>query len=500
MSAVFDNVDPVMLVGPVVGRVTDTTARILVEYGADRLACCTLVCNATKRVTEVEKQFAAEVPAVFHITGLDPDRLYSYTVSGDPEAGGSFRTLGGGTRAVRILFGSCDKPAKRGAVDLFDAMYNEYIANHLVDVVIRNGDQVYADSAFKECVAIWKGSAGLPAETTRKRMLQCYQKVYRRVWNEPSVARCYANCSHLMLLDDHEIRNDWGTFPNDDTVHHINFPCGAVGRQAYYLYQRQLWDEAIEPGRVSEYDPPFEAQCFRFNSVGVCLVDCRGSRTWCKIGNRSRGDAGDSWLGEAQWRYLKKSLGPGGELADAAHLVFVHSTPVAYLGVGASRALACCCPPQKDKVGFGLFPREQAAYLDWLRAWQRRSVAGKMGAQEPAVTLVGGDLHHHMLSFVSKSSDGDGEAGAGMWQIVASAISNSPPPKFARWLVKCFMCRPCGPARLADSWRVQHLDFHYERNFVLLERTDSATSFTMVTTSGDQVSFRPLDMTLPAQR
>ena len=436
-----------VLVGPVVGRVTTTTARILVEYANDTEGKI-LVTSSFGEKLRFTKDFKAEMPSVYKLDNLQPGCHYRYVIQGTSKDG-SFCTLAEQSTSIKVIVCSCDKPIKRGETDMFQKMFEEYIQNGDIDLIVRNGDQVYADHAFYECERIWK--QGLNAETKETEMIQAYQKVYRDTWNKQWVAKCYANASHVMLLDDHEIRNDWGTFKHDDDTSHRIHVCGLIGRKVYYLYQRQLWDDIdVRELMNNNYNPSCESTLLTLNKTGVLLVDCRGCRSWCRIPQDKNSNR--AWLGENQWKYLRNSLNE----TSVSSLIVVHSTPPVYLGTKSSKCLSCI-PALVDKMGFGLHAAEQAAYLDLLHNWKTES-------PNRQVTLVGGDLHYHLGSRVFKVGTDDS-----FRQIVASPVSNSPPPCCARWLIRCFMCRPCGPAKIGGGWRTRHDTIEYDRNFVLLQ-------------------------------
>ena len=80
-----------------------------------------------------------------------------------------------------------------------------------VDLIVRHGDQVYADHAFEEGIKILKEKR-LSSEEKEEKIYEAYAKHYRDTWDQPDVRKVLGTCSHLMLLDDHEIRNDWYSF------------------------------------------------------------------------------------------------------------------------------------------------------------------------------------------------------------------------------------------------------------------------------------------------
>jgi len=63
--------------------------------------------------------------------------------------GGSLKTLPEHVREYRVISGSCDNAKNRGDVDMWDQILR-YVEEDKVDLLVHNGDQVYADSAFKK--------------------------------------------------------------------------------------------------------------------------------------------------------------------------------------------------------------------------------------------------------------------------------------------------------------------------------------------------------------
>ena len=475
---------PRVLLGPVVGLVTASEARILFELESDCLAeiCAT---PSIGPAVSAQHQFCSRLPGCFVLTGLQAGTRYTFDLVGTSREG-SFATLDPTGANYNIVVASCDKAEKgRGKdIDMFKVLH-ESIQRGEIDLVVRNGDQVYADKAFAKAKKVLMahkiketrvGCVGLMAEDNKrvlKEVLGFYQETYRHTWNQEWVAKCYANCAHIMLLDDHEIRNDWGTFKNDDNASHYEYHTGYVGRLAYYLYQRQLWDPLVNEQTAFTYTPTSEGEVFRFNKIGLILVDCRGSRSWCKVENEEAKKAKKTWLSGVQWTRIAESLNPGGELSECSSLVVVHSTPPIYLCTRGSRCLASCCSCQVDKMGFGLFPEEQADYFDLLLEWRNTRL-------HRSVVLLGGDLHHHMSTYLYKNNRRNSVTnnrdrrsslarGFGFRQVVCSAINNKPPKCFVNWLIRCLMCRCCGPIKVARDWEAKHMDFLYERNYLIVK-------------------------------
>jgi hypothetical protein len=247
--------DSTIIVGPVVGKVTDTSARILVETKAN----CTLICTLKRNVRHGEvitnrnelelkcsKDFRAELPGVFKFQGLVPGASYDVSFSGDTNKTrvGKVRTIHSELQDLGVAVACCDKGfAYRGPSSLYTKLYEDFIVKGKVDIVVHNGDQVYADVAWKQAEAILQDKSIPDGAEKQTRILGCYKKIYQATWDAPDKRRVLGTCSNLMLWDDHEVRNDWGTMKEDSDPTSQAFYIGKLARMAYWQYQRQLWDD-----------------------------------------------------------------------------------------------------------------------------------------------------------------------------------------------------------------------------------------------------------------
>lgn len=249
-----------ILVGPVIGKLTSTTARVLVETAG----ACKLTCRLTPKpaaaaadgksqeaakVVEVSGDITKDVPYVFKFSGLVPGTLYevSFPNSADSDKAyrlGSLRTYSAQPGRLNVVVGSCDNgAAKRGTKgSMFDQLYNDYIKKGELDLFFRHGDQVYADLAFKQGQAILSDKS-IPESEKESKIVMCYKVIYRKIWDAEDVRRVHAHASIMTLWDDHEIRNDWGTKSQDSDPRSKDYRIARCARTAYWQYQRQLWDD-----------------------------------------------------------------------------------------------------------------------------------------------------------------------------------------------------------------------------------------------------------------
>ena len=125
-----------VVVGPVIGKVTDSTARILIEVDED----ATLILKVhpedseEKGVLEVSACFSRNIPGVWTLEGLTPSTKYKCTLLGADNAAErneffSLRTWKTAPDATRLVFASCDRGIKyRGKANLFEILYDDFVS------------------------------------------------------------------------------------------------------------------------------------------------------------------------------------------------------------------------------------------------------------------------------------------------------------------------------------------------------------------------------------
>ncbi|MBM3125239.1 MAG: hypothetical protein FJZ87_09210 [Chloroflexi bacterium] len=139
---------------------------------------------------------------VVSVEGLDPSRQYVYALTLDPEhkparkAFRSFRTFPppGSARNFRFVFGSCFLPFRPEPGLVFKHMND---SQHDLAFSLLLGDQIYADNSKQN------GLGRIAAS------LDEYRAVYRHFWSVPYFRDFLSKTPAFMIMDDHEVDNDW---------------------------------------------------------------------------------------------------------------------------------------------------------------------------------------------------------------------------------------------------------------------------------------------------
>ncbi len=151
--------------------------------------------------------YAGVVP----ISGLKPDTLYHYALSlndslpdKDSQYRGSFTTSpkDGQPKSFSFVFGSCFLPKGRNPGAIFyqiEAMRSksEACKRHALRFILMLGDQIYADK-FKH--SFWKRVSTSEDD---------YRNVYHHTWSNAYFQNLLRNIPAYMILDDHEVDDDW---------------------------------------------------------------------------------------------------------------------------------------------------------------------------------------------------------------------------------------------------------------------------------------------------
>ncbi|HSO11960.1 MAG TPA: metallophosphoesterase family protein [Anaerolineales bacterium] len=198
---------PSILLGPIVGGLSHNSANIWARADASSTLHVWLATRAdtkdAKHAGETDlfsnDGFAGIVP----ITKLRPETRYYYAVSlrKTKPARTKFHNFTtfpkpSARHSFSFVFGSCYLPNGENESQTFEEIY-KHISLDQLRFGLFVGDQIYADDARRN-------GLGKIAVT-----LEDYRSVYAHAWSRPSVHKLLPSLPAFMILDDHEVDNDW---------------------------------------------------------------------------------------------------------------------------------------------------------------------------------------------------------------------------------------------------------------------------------------------------
>ena len=386
-------------VGPVVGRVTKSSARVLVEFDRAAEVIVTVRSNAGD-----DQSFSltaeANTPTVFDVEQLVIGR--SYRVQCAVENGESrvatIRPIGPGS--MRLATVSCYNFTQKLKSSAWDELALRATSGAL-DVVLHTGDQIYGDEVFRFWSAYLKKVPSRLRESFLPSICEAYRGLYRAAWNHQPVQEVLRNASNLMLWDDHEVTDDFGdkqSFTDPNSTEHMVARCGW---QVYREYQRNLWDEnALDtPMPLGRHVGYLQT----WGHTAALFVDVRGGRAFEPY-DREAADPSSSepYLGNEQWQGIMDALSPvSKKLLNVENLLVICPVPLVFFPPSLSRDVVVRAIADDLRGHWSHAPHraEQHRMLSALRNWQ----AGAPGRE---VLLLGGDVHFGCEMSVFHERDG----------------------------------------------------------------------------------------------
>ena len=280
---------------------------------------------------------------------------------------------------VVIAVTSCHQPfAADGTLDN-DAsrmlrLLPRILKKNNVKFVLACGDQIYADSPkrfslFGNPYLIRGAAAGKTdiRACSDQEVRRAYDMRYRMFWSMPQIREMYANYPCYPAIDDHEIKDAWGSLPEHSNPTQLTIKHGA--RLAYFDYQ------------ASPFLPPTTSlprsfhYSFSYGNIGIFVMDIRSERT---AASRPQ------MFSVAQLDDLKQFLRVN---KDKKVLLIVCSVPIVYTPSGLANTLAKL---GKDEVLDHWATKKnqpaRSALLSLLHDHQQKH-------PQQRVAIVSGDIH-----------------------------------------------------------------------------------------------------------
>jgi alkaline phosphatase D len=379
-----------LILGPIIGGITSTTAnlwgradgpgqlRAWLGHKAD-LSDAWLAGESLPLA--VENGFAGVAPA----SGLSPNTRYYYSLglSSQPPPAAldpypDFTTFPppGERASFAFAFGSCFRPEGEQGGQIFRAIAGRQRKDDLRFILLI-GDQIYADDYA------YNGIGRIATS------LADYRAVYAYTFARPPFRNLLASLPAFMILDDHEVDDDWTWTDSQRTIAQIPIWDRVIrqlqGRPPIeWQIPRQRVQDALQAfwEHQGMHAPPFELP-LRLDSIGqYCLAPedpgslaytftC-GAAAFFVLDTRTmrvKSRAERCMLGEGQWQILEQWL-----------LAVKDAYPVKFLVTSCALLFEMALDLPRDR--WAGFPGERDRLLRFLAA---HGIAG--------VHLLAGDLH-----------------------------------------------------------------------------------------------------------
>lgn len=342
-------------------------------------------------------------------------------------------------KEMRIAYGSCagfhEKPTVREEVqnELWKVMRNQQkkAPYHLL---IMGGDQVYADELLirEDEFENWlempyeKRITNPFTPEMEKSAQDFYFNLYCKRWSELDPGSCYASIPTMMIWDDHDIFDGWGSY--NDKLQNCKVFDGIYkhAREYFRIFQLQSTSEELIKASLcnqTNSDKSFNdksnlSYAFQIGDIAIVALDLRSERTMNTV------VSDESWSAIYQWIDNMK---------NAKHLLLLSSIPVVYpYGNWLSENVVGYLSEVVDiRSNYHLHDDIQDQWMSIAHRDERASLIKKLLdvsiKTKCRVTIISGDVHLGALGYIrSTISDNVSENAKIINQLVSSAIVNNP--------------------------------------------------------------------------
>ncbi|KRT69284.1 MAG: phosphodiesterase/alkaline phosphatase D [candidate division NC10 bacterium CSP1-5] len=395
--------------GPIVGEVTHSSAKIWFRTDAEGRHTCHVFTDSTPPTEvpgspwEVVISRQAGHAATVQVALPDADQVYYYDIRGP---GGSTILPGGrlafknapapGTSAgFTLAFVSCHKPFEYDEAQRFlmwDQMSAVFPAKN-VRFLLMIGDQVYADRAYE------KASQGEPA-------VEAYRDVYQEYWKHESVMKILGRYPTYMIWDDHEIRDGWGSGEDDHKM----------APQKIFTVARQVYREFQHSHNPMSFGPEAQHYAFEFGQAGFLVLDLRGHR------NLSRSTDERPLLGTKQWDDITEWLTKKAQ--NYRVLFIVCSVPMIYIPLTAADDLGRFFGSPRDHWSYEKNRPEWRDLVGLLFDVLNKRVEENGNPQK--IIILGGNVHEGTVAEIQSYSPRHKGRRDVIYQFTSSPIANRP--------------------------------------------------------------------------
>ncbi|HYG85216.1 MAG TPA: alkaline phosphatase D family protein [Azospirillum sp.] len=340
----------------------------------------------------------------------------------------------GGT--PRMAFTACNgtehEHVHPGGTAQRNALWSELAAQHArtpFHILLQGGNQIYADTVWRDCPSLrsWrrrKAPARLAKPFTAamaEEAMGYYVDHYIAVWAQPEIAAVLARIPSVMMWDDHDVFDGWGSLEEREQNAPVLRGVAMVARRAFTLFQLAGTPESL-PACVWGAEHGSFAQGFRIGDVGLLAPDLRSDRTPTHI------------LSERTWQALPAWLE---RFQGCRHLLLLSSVPLLFSDIGRGERLVRRLPGTRslhDDL------RDQWRSRAHVEEWRRmlELLTGFSLRSGCRITSVSGEVHFGARAVLHAG-------GVEMWQLISSGIVHPPPGRLVGAALEWFAARGDAP-------------------------------------------------------
>jgi len=249
-------------------------------------------------------------------------------------------------------------------------------------IFMMGGDQVYSDSMWHELPSLREWSEAdnrfdLPfTPQMQQEVGDFFYQLYVKRWSQTRISQVLASIPTLMMWDDHDILDGWGSYPDEQHNCKVYQGLFKQAKECFSIYQLHgaSVPDGILPGQTA-YNGGYTA-----GRLGILALDLRSERTQ------------DQVVSSKSWNAIYEWLDNGIIKGQFDHLFVMSSIPVVHADFNSLETM------------LGILPGQQELEDDLRDHWQSRPHRNERirlirrlldfaTEKKCRVTLLSGDVH-----------------------------------------------------------------------------------------------------------
>jgi len=286
-----------------------------------------------------------------------------------------------------------------------------------IDLVLYGGDQIYADPIWMRFDSGQRRGLNVANPKDVAELVGEYREWYVRTWQANEIHSVLGSCPSVMMWDDHDIYDGWGS--NDDDDQPSNRAFFAAAQRAFFEFQASHGPESLAA------DSSF-AKAFLHGDTGFLLLDARTNRLYARhsVLGDAQIDAVKAWLRDApsQLRHLFVLVG----------VPFVHAEVAGYLSILEASPFTIGLTDDLRDAWVAPNNRRECAriLLSLFEAMETRPNLD--------ITILAGDVHVASLGVIQSALPSHRRGGDPMTihQVTSSGIGYAAPDGLKGWAIR----------------------------------------------------------------
>jgi len=227
----------------------------------------------------------------------------------------------GATEHPRLAYTSCNGFSSAALMrDTSEpyALWQKMAATHKEKpfaLLLMGGDQLYADAIWSakapSAIEAWtqKNYADQNKATASAKMIKeitdFYDALYPNGWKSPDMAQMLATIPSVMMWDDHDIFDGWGSYPAERQNCDVYQQVFAQAERTFKLFQ--LRGAANNRSRLNPAAKHY-SMGFQFRGFHILALDNRAERTYTQIMSEQNWADAKAWLNALDGKPVKNLL------------------------------------------------------------------------------------------------------------------------------------------------------------------------------------------------